>query len=62
MPENNEHNNSKDSGFNVSFRLSETLLAVVVTALLVGDVSFGFVVSFANTQNQNARPTLQNQK
>ena len=61
-PQEQNHSESGSSGVSVSFRLSETLLAVVVTALLVGGASFGFGVTFANTQNQKAQPTLQNQK
>ena len=61
-PQEQNHSESRSSGVSVSFRLSETLLAVVITAVLVGGASFNFGVTFANTQNQNAQPALQNQK
>lgn len=61
-PKKQNHSESGSSGVSVSFRLSETLLAVVITSVLVGGASFGFGVNFANSQNQNTQPILQNQK
>lgn len=57
MSQNSNHNKNTQSGIIFTFRLSETLFAVILTA----GVSFGGGFTVANSQQSTVNCSVQNQ-